>query len=678
MGIRTYKKDHLKELAQPLAPVQALARTIELNEDDPLRFWTHHPRNPVLVDLYAFKNGELKRPKVGGLWSGPFSGRPSLIAQLAPALRLLVDYAASKTVTQFIYALRTWWRLFDAVETTAAKAGAHISRVETTADITAIHRQRAFDEGMKSLAFSNFIRLVNIVNNELDRPKLYWSAPERPTPRRHLPPKWEIDQVRFALKRGWFKALDRWQRAEDLLSGQQPKTEEEIQLLKNYERLKSTVDNTGHPRPGQKALRGDLSLAAYRRKGYNMPDMLRGFYPDSTDIRMAFHLCVANTGWNPAVLVSIDANKRFIEIHPKDPNRYLMYGNKERGKSEPITEGLIKSQGSAAVILQTLIRRTDPLRAQLRRDLATLKHDYETLKSQAAARSLLDLKYKGIVRLEEGIRSPWLYVTQATDQIAWLHPRNYFRGVVRDIDNEGGFLDELVDRINRMQPTDRKLSRLTPSDFRDAFASYAYQVSGGMIMYVMKALGHKRPATTQRYVDNTLLNNQTNKLYRTFGTALWHELAIHGRIDHAILAKWSRDGNVTEEERERLKEYRHLRRSRIGVGCKDPTHPPKRIAPNFESDGQAMCPVQRCTLCFEHAVIFPDSLPGLCKRLAELRHIHSEMSTVAFIESSYGEEIENTEFALKHFDEQEVQNLLTHWEHLISNGEHRIIEFEGV
>jgi hypothetical protein len=377
------------------------------------------------------------------------------------------------------------------------------------------------------------------------------------------------------------------------------------------------------------------------------------------------------------VLLDLNVDDEFLEPHPKDPTRYLLRGEKNRGHSEHVTEGLFKSQGSAGVILQSLMARTQPLREQLRNDLARLKEQYKKMTDTGSDAAQLAERWKEIVTLEQGVRSPWLYLTPGRTTVQWLGSNeDYSRGRTRDV--RGGFLAEFITSLNEKQSPDRQLSVISASDFRDAFAEYAYRVSGGMVLYVMKVLRHKHVRTTQGYLDNTLVNAQSERLYRTFSESFWDEIKIHGRIDPTILAQRSQNGRVTEEERRRLADYRALRRSRIGVGCKNPTNPPKHIAPDFEVDGQSMCPVQRCTLCLENAVIFSDSLPGLAKRMAELRYIKANVSAVAFLESSFGEETENTEFALKHFDQQEVRTLVGEWERRISTGEHRVIELDGI
>lgn len=676
MRIRNYNKDNLKEKALPVASVVVPPELSEPDNSDPLRFWTRHAQAHQ-VDLTAFRNGEERAQtgRGGNGWLGPFSGRPQLIAQLAPAIRELCEYAAPSTIKQYRHSLRAWWRLFDSVEAAALQPDR--VQVESVVDITEVHRHRAHDEGMSRTVFQVFVQMLNIVRKSLGLTRLYWDAPEDPAPVRHLPPQWQIDQIRFHLKRNWFAALSRWKRAEQLLAGEPPLNDMEKGLLKNYQRFDAAVSRTGSPRPSAEEIWGEMIPSTFNNRGYSIPQMLDGRHPNAYDIRIAFHLCLASTGWNPSTLLALDVDTKFIEPHPKDPTRYLMTGFKARGGSEQFTEGLRKSRGSAGGIIQELITRTQPLRQQLRSDLEEVRKQYVELATSGAAQEELDSTRKKIIRLEQGLKSPWLYLTPTRDAIVWLEQNKaiHSRGL------RGGrnsFLDDLVEEINAKQPSDRQLSNLRASDFRDAFAAYAYQISGGFVLYVMKVLGHKHPTTTQIYLDNTVLNVESERLYRSFSNSLWHEIREHGRVDPTVIAKWSRDGAVTDVERTRLSEYRVLRRSRIGVGCKDPTHPPKHIAPTFEADGKAMCDVQRCMLCLDHAVIFPDSLSGLCKRLAELHHIKSGMSAVAFLESSFGEEIHNTEAALNHFDKDKVRVNLELWQLKIANGEHRVIAFENI
>lgn len=669
MGIRNYNKDHLKELAG--APASVLLETPDSVDDDGLRFWTQHPTRPCQVDLRAFRDGESKRPHPGGTWSGKFTGRPDLIREIAPVLREVVRYAVPNTSAQYVHYLRTWWRLLDDIE---EKAGDVFVRVRSVIDLTAIHKQSAYDVGMERKVFSGFQSIVNAARRIKGLPPLYWRVPEGRDSKRRLPPQAHLDQIRHAIKHAWFAALHRWNLADELSAGREPLNTEEARLAENYSRFKAGVASAEHPRPTSHVLWGDLTFHAFNRRGLSIPDMLRGFYPDANDIRAAFHLCLASTGWNPAVLLDLRVGDDFLEPHPKDPTRYLMRGHKNRGNSEQVTEGLYKSQGSAGIVLERLIRQTEPLRAQLVLQLAELKNNEAELSKDG--RPLPDKARLRIAELERGTKSPWLYVTSANDAINWLDSQNYRRSSLKK-HKAGNYLDDIVAQLNATRPDNAHISSLNPSDFRDAFATYVYQLSGGMVLYVMKVLGHKSPQTTQLYLDNNVLNAKGEELYRTFSNSLWREIEFFGRADPTLIAKWTRDGSVSADERVRLHEYRGLMRSRIGVGCKSPTTPPRRLAPDFEVDGKKLCPVQRCTLCVENAVILPGSMPGLCKRLAELRHIQSHMSTVSFIDSSFKEEMENVELALLYFDALEVAQHFLDWERRISSGQHRVIEFDS-
>jgi hypothetical protein len=668
MGIRQYKKDNLHALAAPLTPIHAQENPEDSKSDSDLLFWTRHGKHPVLVNLTLFRDGEVQRSSAGGSWSGSFTGRPMLIEQLAPALKALVEYASRQTVEKYLHALRVWWRILDTVDALGNKP------VESVADISELHRQCALDEGIDRLPFSNFVRLANLARLSKNIPQLHWFAPNRKITKRYLPPEWQTRAIRFKLKHEWFRALARWERAEQLMNGSKPAGPQEENLLQNYTRFQAAQSMTGGQIPRAEELWEELPGWKFTYQGYSITEMLRGFYPDAYDVRVAFHLCLANTGWNPSVLVDLDVSDDFLEPHPKDSTRYLMRGFKARGKSEQVTEGLFKSRGSAGMVIRHLVERTQPLRNQLNRLHSDLTAAYEKLKSQGAPEPELNIAKTEIIKVKRHARSVWLYVS-AQGGITSLDSSSYHRRLNRE--KVGSFVAELVEGMNESQPADRQISAIKATDFRDAFAAYAYTISGGLVLFVMKALGHKKIKSTQDYINNSLLNEQSNQLYRTFSNALWSEIKLHGRIDPTILAKWSRDGNVTDCERNRLEEYRSLKRSRIGVGCKNPTSPPPRIAPDFIPNGTALCPVQRCTLCVENAVIFPESLNGLGKRFVELEYIKRNISLSSFLESSFGEELENTRTALGCFDAAEVQRFVQHWESEVAHGRHLICDLEG-
>lgn len=662
MSIRANKntKDHLREQGAALSLVVEPSAPVILG---PLKFWTAHPDKKCFVDLEIFATGQLTSK--GTKWKGAFRGRPALIHEMFPVLVDHLSPLAKKSVEQYINALRAWWRVLDAVEDAMPDAPA----VSSSAHVTELHRQRALDESMDRLKFGNFLLILNKTRAALGFRQLYWPRPSPRNPSRHLPPQWQTDLIRHDLKHRWFAALDRW----DLTAGlvrtdapvacqkEQPAAyAEQARLLEGYKRLEAFTKRSGLalPTSADELYVGESRDDFYKKYNLTFSEIGRGRYPDGDDIRVAFHLCLATTGWNTAVFLDLNANAQFIEPHPKDSTRYILRGYKDRaGGSEQVSEGLFKTRGGAGFILQRLIAVTAPLRKQLQDELADCR-------AKLAETDTEELRNR-IHYLEDGTRSVWLYTSRYG--ISWLNDETYSKE----------FLPRLIAALNARQAPDRQISTITASDFRDAFAARAYHASGGSILAVMKALNHKRVNSTRDYLNNTLLQEEHRKLYETFSSALWHEIRVHGRVDPSILALWSRHGEVTEEHRQRLEAYRSLLRSRIGVGCKDPHHPPKRIAPEFEADGESVCPVHRCLLCVEHAVLFPESLPGLCKRLAELRYLRQHMSTAAYVQSSFGEEMANIELALLGFDSLVAEAMVADWESRISTGAHRVIEFDG-
>ena len=684
MSIRTNTntKDHLRQSVAQLHPSPVEGATTLPHESEALIFYTTHKSKPRIVDLNVFKTGQ-NTSSNNGSRAGPFSGRPELIAQLKPAIIDRAMLLADKSVEQILYSLRAWWRIFDSVEAMTAGTAPPITSVSQIPDL---HRQVALDRGMGQLEFSNFLQLANTTRNALGLKPLYWQSLSLKSVNRHLPSKWQTDIIRQKLKRHWFSVLDRWSLADDLREQCNPLVEhdsdpethkEQQRLLRNYNLFDSVVEKTGNQRPSRSDLLQGLSVQNFYDQGFNYSDMLCGSYPDSFDIRVAFHLCLATTGWNPAVLLSLDVTTSIIEKHPKDPGRYILRGTKARaGGTEQLSEGLLKSQGSAGFIIQTLIDRTKSLRESLINDLHAYKASLAEIKSTSHTAADLELMRIHITSLEQGTKSPWIFVKKNGDDILWLTDENYSVGAnVKDI----GFLTfigKFIASLNLNRPKDKQLPLLRASDFRDAYAANQYHASGGSILYVMKALGHRSIRSTQGYLNNNLLNDEHQKLFGTFSEALWSEITVHQRIDPTIIAQRSRYGSITSEQRKRLQDYRTLMRSRVGVACTDPANPPRHIAPDFIADGKAMCHVQRCTLCLENAVLLPDSLPGLCKRLAELRYLRSKMSVMAFQESSFLEEMGNTELALNAFDAQESMQLLEEWEKRINSGIHRVIEFD--
>jgi len=202
-------------------------------------------------------------------------------------------------------------------------------------------------------------------------------------------------------------------------------------------------------------------------------------------------------------------------------------------------------------------------------------------------------------------------------------------------------------RLHRNEPREKRcrylaLMTLTPGDLRDGFAAFLYDNSLYNTLLVKQALGHKALQTTRHYLRQRRQIAQRFKEFTHFQEQFFDEIRRFRDVDPTILFLRARFGEVTGEQRRRLLDQRA--RTRVGMGCLDPCHPPRDLVPDHRG---GLCPVQRCTLC-RHGVVFEDSLSGLATRMAELHFIRSRTSAERFTGSSFQTEWMATELIVSH------------------------------
>lgn len=237
------------------------------------------------------------------------------------------------------------------------------------------------------------------------------------------------------------------------------------------------------------------------------------------------------------------------------------------------------------------------------------------------------------------------------------------------------FLRRVIQEINASQSADRQIrNSITPSDFRDAYIGFAYEFSNYSVLTAQVAATHKRSSTTQTYLGHKAWRAHSAKRIREFSTTLWREIKIHRSVDPAVLRSTMEQGEVSAEERKRLAAFRK-NRTRVGVGCKDRLNPPATIAP--EHVHGSSCRVQRCCLCPTHAIVYDDSYDHLARRQAELEDIRDKVPVPVWTESSFPQELENTEATLQLFAASLVLDRLNHWRNEIKVGRHMVISMEG-
>jgi hypothetical protein len=396
-------------------------------------------------------------------------------------------------------------------------------------------------------------------------------------------------------------------------------------------------------------------------------------FPDSTAIKAAFHLCLATTGWNEAVLLNLKVGDEIFLTHPTDEKRYIMKGVKRRaGGAEQRCDGLKKTQHGPYAIINFLKDVSEPLRKQLRARGEAIKAILSDLTTPG-------LDEEGILALQQeqldvqaALSSVWLYAgTFSTG------PRSGVGGIHQVTRTAPHFLKDIIQGLNERN-REQPIGNMSASDFRDAYALHWYAFSGGDILTVMRVLNHKRVGTTVTYTNNVVVRVRNQKRAREVLKAWWGEVEECGEADPTAVSFRVRHGKPSEELRGRLKTYRTLMLTQLGTRCSDPQNPPAHVAPHFVPDGKKVCDVQRCMLCVSHAVITPESLDGIARRFAELAYLKARMSVAAWeAATAYIEEMENSELALAGFDATAAQEAVERWTARIESGEHRVMPFES-
>ncbi len=632
------------------------------NDENSLCFSTQHPTEPCEVDLTEFATGLTKEDiRIGKqTWVSDFIGRPELIADLLPIIKQEWMLAANSSIKTYFNVLRAWWRTLDEAEKNNA---ARVTGVEVLHEL---HYSISRKMKLNANTHSHFLRLVNLRRKQKNLPTLYWPSPDKKRSNSDVPAEWEMNKIRHELKHGWFAALLRWKAGDkhqpDMLSWKGESRD--TWHTHDHAVYRAIIENTGHPFPSQKVVA--KALGYKNRTGWlNIREPISGLYPISDDIRYAFHLCLLYAGWNSATLIDLDVTKRFVESHPTNPDYHVIYGFKKRGRSEHFCIGRNKRSDAPGSILRTLVERTKPLREWVIKELTEVD---QMLKEDTVSGSHKTELIKSRLLLQERSKSPWLYVDP---EGGIVHLTNQNCSIKK---GSGSFIRHVIQTLNLHEPPDRQVREsITAGDFRDAYISFAYEFSGYSILTAQRAAMHKSATTTQIYLGHKAWKAHSAKKVNGFGTAMWNEIEIHGTVDPTILRARMEHGDVTEEERKRLADYRI--KTRIGVGCKDPKNPPPEVAPNHQQGSS--CRIHRCTLCPQNAILFDDSYDGIAMRLAELENFRDNISVTVWVNSSFNEELDTAENLLKRFDPALVQERLVHWREAIKSGLHTPIGWEG-
>lgn len=698
MSVERKSKDHQKahkgvELV-PAAPPRS---------DDPLMFWTNHPTENALIDLRPFAHGTSEMGELVGGGSRAFTGRPILIAQLAPVLEATCAMMGYKAQIRYSTALRTWWQLLDAVEAAPSANGRPIAKVVSVADLGLHHEVAAHRSGVTYTSFRCFAGIVDAARALHGLRPLGWIHPQKKVPARHLIPDDMAREIKILLKQKWEQVRRAWVtndkiRAEGKRRAQgnapAPLSDEETYLLENWQFMQEVQQQHGVLLPSGRQLLGAWSTEGpLQRRRLDRTLMRKIEFPSVEEVDIAFHLAVMNSGWNPSTMLGIDAiNPFLVADHPKDTRQLVLtpestepdarqdvevtlHANKPRaGSWTQYCTGRKTHPASAPMIVDAYLKRIGPLREIVRQECQTATAELDRLVAAGVDLRSIEQQLKKVQRLKNGVRSVWLYVDRE-GCVRWLSKEkkwNRYSKMVAGKEYLESYLDQVREHLNlrRVEKGFPQIPKIVPADFRDIYARWVYVASKGNILAVMLALGHRRINSTVGYVENNIFAAESDEVLRRWGTHFFDELG-QGRIDLTILAQLVRHGPLTADMEMRLNEYRQLMRTRVGAGCIDPRRPPSEIAPNHVA-GQ-LCGTHRCLQQCQNAKFMPESLNGVAMRVEELLVMADLLPRETWLRGRFDEELESGEALLQEmFSVEAVADAREYWRRRIATGEHLI------
>lgn len=601
------------------------AEVISINAQENLYFMTTHLSKPGHVDLNIFATGA----SIDDCYRGakktfvPFSGRPELIRELAPEIKNLYSASPSTTIVLLISTLRWWWRHLDRCQDVAPVYSIH--------DLNDIHYASYRADPCTDTRAQMFFKLVHRARGARNLPPLYWTSIASPDRTVSLVPYEDVRRIYHFIKRPAFDALHRFEQSPDET-------------------------------------------------------------PSAIDILRLFTLFVLSTGWNASTALDIDISLkdedgklRCILPHPQNNDFCYVQSRKARAAgSVQYALSRNKSQISPSNIVLALYRQTQPLRDRLSRYLLVLRWQLKRWETQGG-KSALEINHRKVLIAEvvRDIKSPWLYTKATITPGRRRHlPIQDISALQKYVMYAGGrtIRSPLVvwgRQINKeLQPGERRIAEnIQLSDLRDAYISWRWERSGYSWLDAMLAAGHKSLNTLQKYLNKKQHKAASRRDFLKVGDALWEAIVQVNGLNASTSLTTVVAAKVAGATNEQIVRWLKSKdQTYVGTGCADFYNPPKNYSKDLRSgDG---CRFQRCTLC-ENAILLPDGYHHLAKRYVELNWFHSSISQIAWTQSDYPLELENTKAALSMYDQDKVASSIAYWKIEIEQGNHTVLSQEA-
>ncbi|OSI73298.1 hypothetical protein [Bradyrhizobium canariense] len=378
---------------------------------------------------------------------------------------------------------------------------------------------------------------------------------------------------------------------------------------------------------------------------------LRWFVPSRSDTGVFLWMFLLGTGWNLSTACGIDVMDPdgWCQPHPQNERFTVIHAFKRRSRRHQFAISMTRPEWHPYRILEFIVKCTAPLRKRVLRDLAEAH-------KQAAANPSTELLAE-IKRLDRLSRTPWLFVGRGSAKTVSGFTAN---------GRNRGLLNVARIAARRAQITNdySELSSIVTKDARHVWMGHAYVHSRYHLVITKIAGNHASLRSTRHYIRSHRYRAHSEGEIRKVHNAFFSEIGSGRVVDPTRLRLLVEHGKITKEQDRRLRDYQQ--RTRIGMGCLDPRSPPKEIDPDHPEG--AICRVQRCTGC-PHGMVFPESLPALARRQAELLQLKRTMPLTSWVESSLCDEYESIEQTLAQFEGADVSAEIAAWTAKLESGE---------
>lgn len=585
-------------------------------------------------------------------WSGDFEGRPRLALQFKHFLEQ--DPLGDATLDKRVGSIRHFFRFLDERR--------DLPTVSELADLTEVHgpqmKRWLSDRGITSPDVYKNIKKFVVEGRQLaGLPRLIWPARDPDRPSEVPEPDYVgIQRLSMALRKEAREVSAMFREGTRLADdGRDPRVGDDRAAAwsepRNHAWLIRELTADTIPFKGELSVYNATGLlnssnGIVSGPSYLPPTMsprgsegyvgkLRWFFPGLYDTAIYFWLVALHTGWNLATLVGIDVSREetWREVHPHTPDRVLMHAWKERADRHQQAICNPNAEFHPPSIIQMLVQRTAPLRRTLVGRLEALREQYAQKPSPTLARE--------INKLEEGTKSPWLFVSLGKGgEIGWFSSKKTVSALNKFIRAVALKHDLISDHPY--------LGTISTSQARDAWINYAHITTGESVI-AQYAANHRNSRSLRHYLARHRYQRSSESRVRELQTYAFSEIQ-EGRLDPTRLRILIETGRFTQEQADLLSDIRN--RTRLNMGCLAPYEPPKGVDPDH-AKGE-LCRVQRCTGC-SHGIVFEDSMQRLATTLADLHHERSTRPLAAWKGTSLEDEERSISATLRQFDPERVR-----------------------